>query len=93
MSRATPPGDYIAQSGLWVERNVGDDPKTQVDIIRCPAFGDDWKYEFWSCNKFTDDQLREAMSIYQFGVAKGMECGRAQMQSEIRKVIGLPDQP
>lgn len=91
MIRKTPPGTHIG-NGIWVERDTNersDNPRDGTDIVYVPSLGDDWKYELWSCNKHTDDQIKEIIGLYQFGVGKGIDIGRNQYCAEMRKALGL----
>lgn len=86
MSNREPPGEYI-EYGLWLERGVDRGKWGPVDIVRCPAFGDDWQYELQP--GMTGPQIGEAVRMYQYGFGKGVTFGRDQLAAELRKLIGL----
>ena len=87
--RDKPPGTYLT-NGCWIERDVPSDSALYdgaIDVLRCPSLSPDWRYEF-TAGTMSDQALLYAMNMYQWGVGKGMEVGRKQLQDELQKLLG-----
>jgi hypothetical protein len=92
--------EYV-EGGCFVERGVQvpgpydhkNDKMTYytVDLLTCPNLGADWQYQL-NPGEMSNEAIRTAMSLYSWGITKGIEIGRKQMQEEIRKVFGFASQ-
>lgn len=76
--------------GVWIERNVPNDSGNNVraellDVIHVPAW--DLHYETDAGTFPTDLAIQMAVSMFAYGVGKGLALGKEQERAAIRATI------